>query len=184
MVAACRGHEYGLARLALPLGSTDRRRLSDRHPAGEEPVLSADDDAGAGMGDDGPVVERPIRLLGPRLLRPRLVLRARRLYCRVIADKLWPDALDRHSHCGGRGRLGWFRHRLPDFPLARALFRARHARLPVSAALPVRVAGLSGGVPADAAREPDRLHAVRRQPHIFGPGPGPDGPGAARLAAD
>src|SRR5215475_5468203 len=184
MVVACRGHEYGLARLALPLGSTDRRRLSHGHPCGEEPVLPAHDDAGAGVGDYGPVVEHPLRLLGPRLVRPRLVLRARRLYCRAVADKLWPDALDRHSDCGCRGRLGRLRHWLPDIPLARPLFRARHARLPVGPALRVRVAGLPGGVPADAARDADRLHAIQRQSRIFGPCPGPDDPGDASLAAD
>ena len=64
-----------------------------------------------------------------------------------ISRRGWRPA--RHGRRGHRRRD----HRLSDVPAARALLRARDARLSPGAAVPLRVAGLPGGVAANGAGE-------------------------------
>ena len=75
-------------------------------------LLPVDPDAGADLGGVRRVVEHPVRLWRPVVVRPCVVLRHRRLHRDAGAGLLEPDALARHSagHGGGRGRRGADRH--------------------------------------------------------------------------
>ena len=137
-------------------------------------ILSADVDAGSGLGGVRPVLEFAQRIHRADLVRSCGLLRHRRLYDRARPDlfrsvALAPDPGRRHAR--RRCRTA---DRLSDLPVAGALLRAGDARLPARHPLRVRMARLSGNHAADQARQSDRLYAVRRPPHLYAAGTGDD----------
>ena len=83
-----------------------RGGVSRARPRGAQPVLPADADARPRLGDHGCGLERVQRLLGPGVVRPRVVLRARRVHRDAAPREARRHAVDRHPdrHAGRRGR--------------------------------------------------------------------------------
>ena len=82
-----------LITLAHRVGRLSRASSTLRH----QQLLPVDHDAGADLGGVRRVVEHPVRLRRPVVVRPCVVLRHRRLHRHAGAGLLEPHALARHS---------------------------------------------------------------------------------------
>ena len=146
-------------------------------------LLPVDPDAGADLGGVRRVVEHPVRLWRAVVVRPRVVLRHRRLHRDAGAGVLEPHALARHSarHGRRRGRRGDHRH--ADIPPARPLFRAVDARLSAGDPLLPAISRLPGSLAADASGEPGGVSGVLRSAALHLVAVGPAGRRRDRLHA-
>ncbi len=118
------------------------------------------------------LVEHPLRLRRPALVRPRVVLRHRRVHGHALGHLLGPLALAGHPPRHGARRPRRHRDRLSHVSPARALLRPVDAGLSARHPLRDAVPGLPGSVDADAPRERAPLHGVQRAARLH-PARGP-----------
>ena len=112
-----------------------RSHLSGRVLVRPQQLLPVDPDLGADLGRVRRVVEHPVRLRRPVVVRPRKFLRRRRIYHDTGSGLLEPHALAWHSARRRDGSDRGSHHRHADVPPARPLFRVGDAGVSVGDSL-------------------------------------------------
>ena len=121
-----------------------------------------------------PVVEHSQRLHRADLVRPRGLLRHRRLYDGARPDPFRSLAMAPDPDRRRARRLAGLLIGFPTFRLRGHYFALAMLAYPLARALRVRMARLPGSHAADEARKCRRLYAIRRPTHLHAAGAGHD----------